>query len=124
VHTGVITSQSSGAGNWKYVPPSWNSNNATHSLASIGNNRYSFTINGICDFYKVPAGEAIREIASVYRSDNLQVNVYPNPMGSAIIIHYTVSETSAVSFRLMDLNGRVLQETRAGTKAPGQYLQS
>ncbi|KIC95212.1 alpha-amylase family glycosyl hydrolase [Flavihumibacter solisilvae] len=75
VHTGVITSQSTVAGDWKYVPTSWNSNNAAHRLTSLGGNRYSFTINGIRNFYQVPAGEAIRKMAFVFRSYNPSGNV-------------------------------------------------
>lgn len=105
VHTGVITSQSTGSGDWKYVPTSWNSNNAAHRLTSLGNNLYSFTIHGIRNFYQVPAGEAIRKMAFVFRSYNPAGNALEGKTSDLSVdqgnIYWNVYPTGAHTVRIL-----------------------
>ncbi|ULQ55291.1 alpha-amylase family glycosyl hydrolase [Flavihumibacter rivuli] len=70
IHTGVITDRSTGPGDWKYVKQNWNTNNPNDRLRSLGNNKYEYKISGVRAYYGVPAGEAIRKIAFVFRSYN------------------------------------------------------
>jgi 1,4-alpha-glucan branching enzyme len=72
VHTGVITNLSTGAGNWRYVKFNQDFNRPNPALAAthLGNNRYSFTIPGIRNYFGVPAGEKIEKIALLFRSGN------------------------------------------------------
>ncbi len=70
VHTGVITNLSSSSSDWKYVKLSANFNLPYPVLqaTSLGNNKYSYTINNIRAFYGVPAGENIKKIAILFRN--------------------------------------------------------
>jgi len=72
VHTGVITDQSTGQSDWKYVKFNQNFNQPNIALTAtyLGNNRYSFTIQGIRAYYGVPAGEKILRIAILFRNGN------------------------------------------------------
>lgn len=72
VHIGVITSLSSGAGDWKYVKFNQNFNqpNPLLQAVSLGNNKWSFTITGGLRAYfgmNNPA-ETIKKIAILFRS--------------------------------------------------------
>jgi 1,4-alpha-glucan branching enzyme len=70
VHTGVITNLSTSSSNWLYVKFNQNFNTPNPALlaTSLGNNKYSFTINNIRTFYGVPAGETIKKIAILFRN--------------------------------------------------------
>ena len=68
-HTGVITSESTGGTDWKYVKAGWSENKPECKLTSLGNNKFSLTISpSIRDYYGVPAGEKINQLAFVFRS--------------------------------------------------------
>ena len=68
VHCGVITSLSTGSGDWKYVPFTWGTTNAAARATYLGNNQYSFTISNIRTFFGVPSGEKILKIAILFRN--------------------------------------------------------
>lgn len=68
-HTGVITSESTSDGDWKYVKAGWNENIPECKLTSLGNNKFSLIIGpSIREFYGVPAGEKINKLAFVFRN--------------------------------------------------------
>jgi hypothetical protein len=46
VHIGVITSLSANSGDWKYVPFTWGTTTAAAQAIYIGNNKWTYTING------------------------------------------------------------------------------
>ncbi len=70
-HTGVITSQSTGDGDWKYVKHDWGTNAADCKLTHVGNGIYAMVIPyGARAFYGVPAGEEILKLAFVFRGAN------------------------------------------------------
>ncbi len=70
-HTGVITDQSSSSSDWKYVKADWNENIEDCKMTSLGDNQYSLTIStSIRDFYGVPDGEKIEQVALVFRSSD------------------------------------------------------
>jgi glycosidase len=70
VHTGVTTNLSANSTDWKYVKFNQNFTVPNPSLqaTSLGNNKWSFTIANIRDYYGVPAGETILKINILFRS--------------------------------------------------------
>ncbi len=70
VHTGVITNLSTAPNDWRYVKFNQNFNLPNPALQAtyLGNNKYSFSIAGIRNYYGVPAGETILKIAILFRS--------------------------------------------------------
>ncbi|GAB4186945.1 MAG: hypothetical protein Kow00108_23990 [Calditrichia bacterium] len=69
-HTGLITSNSSGPSDWKYVVSDWGENLPQTRLERISTNLYKLTIGNIYDYYNVPegTGEKILRLAFVFRS--------------------------------------------------------
>ncbi len=69
-HTGVITSESEGNNDWRYVQPAtWGLNSPETKFTNIGTDLYQLTIPNIREFYDVPVGEEIYKIAMVIRAD-------------------------------------------------------
>ncbi|MCB0592988.1 MAG: T9SS type A sorting domain-containing protein [Lewinellaceae bacterium] len=71
LHTGVITSQSSGSSDWRYVPTVWGQANPDWRLTPVSgqNNLYSFTFTpSIRAFFGVPGTERIQQLAFVFRN--------------------------------------------------------
>ncbi|MEA3445674.1 MAG: alpha-amylase family glycosyl hydrolase, partial [Bacteroidota bacterium] len=69
-HTGVITSNSTSASDWKYVVTNWGENTPATKLTNIGTDLYTLEIEpSIREYYNVPAGETILQMAFVFRSD-------------------------------------------------------
>ncbi|WP_430931595.1 alpha-amylase family glycosyl hydrolase [Saccharicrinis sp. 156] len=67
-HTGVITDQSTSGSDWKYAP-AWGDNDAKYKLTRTAANTYTLTISpNIRDYYGVPSGEKIEQMAFVFRS--------------------------------------------------------
>ncbi|WP_276480724.1 alpha-amylase family glycosyl hydrolase [Paraflavitalea pollutisoli] len=70
VHIGLITSQSSNNGDWRYAKFTWGTADAAAKATWIATNKYQYTIGNIRSFFNVPAGETIRRIAILFRSGN------------------------------------------------------
>lgn len=68
VHTGVITDQSTGSSDWKYVKHPWATTFADIKMTSLGNNKYQWTVSNPRTFYGVPSGEKILKISMVFRN--------------------------------------------------------
>ncbi|PRY95818.1 alpha-amylase family glycosyl hydrolase [Marinilabilia salmonicolor] len=69
-HTGVITSESTGDSDWKYVVADWGVNVEKAKLTRVADNAYELTITpDIRTFYEVPEGEEILKMAFVFRSE-------------------------------------------------------
>lgn len=71
LHTGVITSESVSPSDWKYVSTTWGEANPAWQLDLVDNqvNVYQFTIGpSIRDYYGVPEGEEILQMAFVFRN--------------------------------------------------------
>jgi len=67
-HTGVITDKSSDGSDWKYAP-TWGDNDAKYKMTRTSANVYTLEITpNIRDYYGVPAGEEIEQMAFVFRS--------------------------------------------------------
>ncbi len=73
VHTGVITDQSTGPGDWKHVIGNWGENNIQPQLTSLGDDRWQLTVGDIRSFYGVPENENVRQLAFVFRSADSQI---------------------------------------------------
>jgi hypothetical protein len=73
-HTGVITNNSTGGSDWKYVVSDWGENLPKTKLTRISTDVYTLSITpGIREYYGVPVGETILKLAFVFRS-GVQVN--------------------------------------------------
>lgn len=68
VHTGVITSRSTGPSDWRYVKTNWGQNTAETKLSRVSTNLYTFTISDIRSYYGVPDSEDVMRLAMVFRS--------------------------------------------------------
>ena len=67
-HTGVITDKSTSGSDWKYAP-TWGDNEAKYKLTRTATNTYTLSITpNVRDYYGVPAGETIKQMAFVFRS--------------------------------------------------------
>ncbi|MCB0629472.1 MAG: alpha-amylase family glycosyl hydrolase [Saprospiraceae bacterium] len=71
LHTGVITNQSTGSSDWRYVQTTWGQANSAWKMSPVSGqaNQYSYVIgSSIREYYQVPAGEAIEQLAFVFRN--------------------------------------------------------
>lgn len=70
VHIGVITSLSANSSDWKYSKFTWGTTNALAQCTSLGNNKWSYTINGgLRSYFGITnANEKILKIAVLFRS--------------------------------------------------------
>ena len=71
LHTGVITNQSSGSSDWRYVPTTWGVANPNWRMTLVPgqSNLYSFTFSpSIRSFFNVPNTENIQQLAFVFRN--------------------------------------------------------
>jgi glycosidase len=68
VHIGVITNLSANSSDWRYAPFVWGTTNPAAQATSLGNNKFSYTINDIRTFFGVPAGETILAVAILFRN--------------------------------------------------------
>ena len=67
LHIGVITNLSTSATDWKYVPTTWGSTTAPTATPS-GTNQWTFTLNNPRNYFNVPPGETILQIALLFRN--------------------------------------------------------
>ncbi|HNS16637.1 MAG TPA: alpha-amylase family glycosyl hydrolase [Bacteroidales bacterium] len=68
-HTGVITENSTASNDWKYVQADWGENIPKCKMTRIGTDLYQLNISpAVRQYYDVPAGEKILQMAFVFRS--------------------------------------------------------
>lgn len=67
-HTGVITNESTGSSDWRYVIAEWGENIPKAKLTMVAYNRHQLVIDNIREYYGVPAEEEILQMAFVFRS--------------------------------------------------------
>ena len=68
-HTGVITDQSTSPSDWKYVVADWGVEDDKIKLTRVEDNLYRLDINPtIREYYGVPDGEEIEQLAFVFRN--------------------------------------------------------
>ncbi|MCF8380837.1 MAG: T9SS type A sorting domain-containing protein [Bacteroidales bacterium] len=69
VHTGVLTAESSGTSDWKYVQTNWGVNSPETKLSRIGTDLYQITISpNPREYYSVSEETVITSLAFVLRS--------------------------------------------------------
>uniref|UniRef100_UPI00405607BF alpha-amylase family glycosyl hydrolase n=1 Tax=Alistipes sp. TaxID=1872444 RepID=UPI00405607BF len=104
-HTGVLTSESTTTGDWKYVKSEWGENIPECKLKSQGDNIWHYVIKGgPRAFYGVPEGETITHLAFVFRSADSMIEVKDN--GADIFVELA-TEGMSVKF-LTPKNGQIL----------------
>ncbi|TSA30499.1 MAG: T9SS C-terminal target domain-containing protein [Bacteroidetes bacterium] len=98
-HTGVITNLSTSPTDWKYVVAAWNENILKAQLIPLGDNLWELRIiPSIREYYGVPAGEVIQQLAFVFRNadgsrsgrnedgSDIFADVYPATLSVNIIL--------------------------------------
>ncbi len=68
-HTGVITNLSNGSGDWRHVQGNWGTADPKVKMTFQGANIHTLSFK-ISDFYNLPAGETVEELAFVFRNTN------------------------------------------------------
>jgi 1,4-alpha-glucan branching enzyme len=99
MHLGLITSASTTPGDWKYVFTTWGTTTAPQAT-SLGNNKWSFTINNPRTYFNaptgVPAGETIYKLAVLFR-DGPGTKVQKNTDGSDMYLPiYPTGSTNVI----------------------------
>ncbi|MET0392257.1 MAG: alpha-amylase family glycosyl hydrolase [Chitinophagaceae bacterium] len=120
VHVGLITSASSGPTNWLYAPFAWGSTAAAAKATSLGNNKYSYTINNIRNFFFVPAGETIYKIAILFRNGTGSLKQANTDGGDMYVPVY--DNTVAVRFTVPPFQPKYIPEPEPITKAIGDNI--
>jgi glycosidase len=67
MHAGVLTSTSTGSGDWKFVRTTWGSTDTAFRMWPLGNGIYAKSYN-IRSFYNIPQGETVLKLAFVFRN--------------------------------------------------------
>lgn len=98
VHIGAITSKSTSASDWKYVPFAWATTPIAGNAVYIGGNKWTYTINGsLRSYFNITdVTENILKIAILFRSGNGN-RVQRNTDGGDM---YLPIYTSALAVRL------------------------
>ena len=105
-HTGVLTTESTSTGDWKYVLSEWGDNVPECKLEQVDDNEWHYVIKGgIHAWYGVPDTETVTHIAFVFRSADSKVEIKDN--GSDIFIELAV-EGLSVKF-LTPKHGEIYQ---------------
>lgn len=144
-HTGVITTASSSATDWKHAP-SWGDNSAKYKLTSLGNNKYKLSITpDMATYYGLAAGETVTKMAFVFRNGSntregkdtggadIVVNVYQTGLniafttpatnlnvtaGTTLNIQVGASTTADINLKI---NGTTVQTATAATSLSYSY---
>ncbi|NOY49602.1 MAG: T9SS type A sorting domain-containing protein [Chlorobi bacterium] len=110
-HTGVITNNSTSGTDWKYVKAGWNENIPSCKMTSLGNDLWELTIDpSIRDYYGVPSGEIILQLAFVFRSSDGSLtgktesggDIFYDLSEGGLAIQITLPETSPLIVQLND----------------------
>ena len=96
-HTGVLTSESTSTGDWKYVLADWGNNIPECKLERVDDNIWHYVIKGgPRAWYGVEEGETITHLAFVFRSADSKIEVKDN--GADIFIELA---TEGMSVRIL-----------------------
>lgn len=70
VHIGLITNKSADGGDWKHTLTTWGSTDPTYKAASLGGNKWSFTITGgLRNYFNITdPTEIVEDIAILFRN--------------------------------------------------------
>lgn len=97
MHTGIITTESSGSSDWKHVKTAWGDNTPETKMTSLGNDIYS-TCFHIRSFYSIDSSEIVLSLAFVFRSENSDI-VGRNADGSDIFLPVAQQNPTYMSYR-------------------------
>ena len=88
VHVGLVTDLNGSATTWQYLKFTWGSSVASAKAHGAGENKWSYSIHNIRNFFDVPSDERILKVAILFRSGNCQDSCYAlrNEDGSDIFI--------------------------------------
>ena len=93
-HTGLITELSQNSHDWRFVIGTWGDNIRQPQLTNIGGDLWQLTIGKVRDFYGVPKGEKVLQLAFVFRSADTQTT--GRDVGGADIFIDIFDETPSV----------------------------
>lgn len=82
VYTGVITTESTGGHDWKYVQSNWGTANPKTLMTRVSTNVYTIQFN-VREFYGIPAGVEVLKLALLFHNANYSL-VGRNADGSDI----------------------------------------
>ncbi len=111
-HTGVITENSTSGTDWKYVKAGWTQNIPECQMSYLGANKWELTIGpSIREYYGVPEGELIEQLAFVFRSSDGSLtgktasggDIFYDVFTSGLNIQITLPETSPLIVELNDI---------------------
>ena len=111
-HTGVITENSTSGTDWKYVKAGWTQNIPDCQMSNVGDNLWELTIgSSIREYYGVPEGELIEQLAFVFRSSDGSLtgktaaggDIFYDVFTSGLNIQITLPETSPLIVELNDI---------------------
>lgn len=124
MHIGLITSASTVPGDWKYVFTTWGSTTAPQAT-SLGNNKWSFTVNNPRTYFNapagVPAGEAIYKIAILFRSGDGS-KVQKNTDGSDMYVPIYPAGSNNIIFTTPAIIPSYFVANETGTYTVGQSV--
>ncbi len=104
-HTGVITSESDSPSDWKYVKTEWGENTDATQLTNISGDTWELEISpDIIDYYGVPDGETVLQLAFVFRNENGTIvgresdgsDIYADVYSDPYAINWISPDTSAI----------------------------
>jgi 1,4-alpha-glucan branching enzyme len=129
VHVGVTTNLSTNGGQqWLYTNGStggsWGSATPALKATSLGNNKYSYTINNIRGFFGVPAAQTIQKIAIIFRDANANPDLVKkavNTDGSDMYIP-VYDNTLAVRFSVPPFEPRFIPVPEPISKQVGDNI--
>ncbi|MFK5890356.1 MAG: alpha-amylase family glycosyl hydrolase [Flavobacteriaceae bacterium] len=117
-HTGVLTSASSGTGDWKHVIGAWGDNAVQPALTKIGTNLYQFTITpSVTSFYGITSSETVTDLAFVFRSSDGTKQSKPDYFVSIFSAGLNVLITSHSNNDLINLNATEIIQADASVAA-------
>lgn len=133
VHTGVITTLSTGASDWKYVKAGWTTNTTACKLVrdAVNPNLYRFTIRpDVRSFYGVTnATESATQLAMVFRNATSTLTGKTSTGGDIFLPLYAPGSvlqtnflTPAGDFGVYALNGTVPLQANASLSADLKFI--
>lgn len=120
VHVGLITSFSSNSGDWKHAPFAWGTTPSGAKATSLGNNKYSYTINNIRSFFAANPGEIIYKIAILFRNGSGAIK-QTNTDGSDMFVP-VYDNNVAVRFTVPFFQPKFIPEPEPLTKSAGDNI--
>ena len=73
-HTGVITTASTGDGDWKH-DPTWGDNDPKYQMEKVGDNLWRLEItDGLKAYYGLAEGETVTRLAFVFRTEDVNAS--------------------------------------------------